>query len=104
VPAEDEEVDQREPMPGITVHRCVAEHSIWVEFAYQDQPASVEARAEHFNQYRDAILDCLANYGVEVDVDASEAMTEAELNAEFQRAGERRDTYGRCLDETGYSR
>jgi hypothetical protein len=102
VPAEAEEADSREPMPGITVHRCVAEHSIWVEFAYQLQPASVEAQDAHFDRYREAIFGCLAERGVEVDPALREVATEAELAAEFRRDPDRRDTYGLCLSDVGY--
>lgn len=100
VPAEAEEADRREPLPGVPVHRCLAEHSFWVELAYQVQPKSLEAQEAHFEQYRPAIIDCLAEQGIEVDRDLSQE----EMATEFGRDEQERNIYGRCLDETGYSR
>lgn len=96
------DADQREPLPSITVHRCVAEHSFWVERLYQLQPASLEAQEAHFEQFRDAIVECLAGYGIEVAADLSHR----ELSSQFRGGPDDEDAqiYGRCLDETGYSR
>lgn len=71
VPEDAEAAHQAEPRPGWTVHQCVAEHSFWVESAYQRQPSSVEAMEAYFDQYRDAIVACLTEHGVDVDPDGS---------------------------------
>src|SRR5690606_8792850 len=50
VPVDAEAAHQAEPRPGRTVHQCVAEHSFWVESAYQRQPSSVEAMEAYCDQ------------------------------------------------------
>lgn len=95
------EADPREPLPGYPVHRCVADHSFWVERMYQLQPVSLEAQEAHYERYRSAIVDCLAEYGVEVEPDLSYE----ELSSQFRDPDdENTQTFGRCLDESGYSR
>lgn len=39
------------------MHRCVAEHSFWVERAYQLQPSSIEAQEAYFEQFREPLLE-----------------------------------------------
>lgn len=87
VGAETEAADPVEFLPGATVHRCIAEHSLWVEFAYQNQPSSVEAKEAFWEQHRDAIVACLRAEGV--DVAGDEPMSELQqLSIEKYNAGE----------------
>jgi hypothetical protein len=53
----------------MTVHRCIAEHSVWVEAAYTNQPSSVEAKEAYWEQHRDAIVACLRAEGIDVEGD-----------------------------------
>lgn len=83
--------NQQEP----AVEKCIQQHSYYVEKAYQLQPASMEARDQHFAQYRDALIACLTGAGVAVD----QQMT----NDEIQRAiGEGMDNGVDCMAKTGY--
>lgn len=96
-----ETTDEREPLPGITVHRCVAEHSFWVERWYQLQPVSLEAAEAHYERYRSAIVECLSSQDIAVEPD----LTYEELSAQFRDPqDESFHIFGRCLDESGYSR
>lgn len=79
VGVEAEEADPAEPLPGMSVHRCIAEHSFWVEMAYQNQPSSVEAREAAWEQHRDAIVACLRDQGI--DVAGDERMSELRRTA-----------------------
>lgn len=97
-----EAADRRTPL-GYSVHRCVAEHSFWVERAYQLQPSSVEEKEAHFAEYRDAILDCLANNDIDVPDEWAEA-SRADLNEAFRGDRQKQKVYGGCLHESGYSR
>lgn len=74
VPVDAEEADGREPVPGYSAHRCVAEHSFWVERAYQLQPASIEAQEAYYEQFREPFLECLREQGIELDPDEAIAL------------------------------
>lgn len=69
VPAAAENADPREAIPGVTVHRCVVEHSYWVEIAYQVQPSSVRIKERYWEQFRDALIACYDEQGIDVEPD-----------------------------------
>lgn len=73
VPVEAEAADPVEFAPGATVHRCIALHSLSVEGAYQNQPSSLEAQESHrrslLEPHREAIVECVLQEGIEVDVE-----------------------------------
>lgn len=73
VPTEAEDADAVEFAPGATVHRCVADHSHWIEVAYQNQPSSVEAAESHqravYEPHREAIVACALEEGIDIDPD-----------------------------------
>jgi hypothetical protein len=83
--------DAQEP----AVEGCIKRHSYFVERAYQLQPASLEAKEQHFAQYRDALIDCLADAGVAVD----QQMTMDEI---LRSVGKGMDNGVDCLRDTGY--
>lgn len=55
---------------GMSVHRCLAEHSSWVEMVYQGQSSTVEAEDAHWEQFREPVVECLREQGIEIDVNA----------------------------------
>lgn len=57
---------------------CLETHSMFVEMAYQTGPAAVEAEDEHFEQYREAFVECLEDAGSRVDESASRDELEQE--------------------------
>lgn len=101
VPVEAEAADPVEFHPGMTVHRCIAEHSLSVEGAYQNQSSSVEAQEAHFRAayepHREEIVACAQREGIDVDPDA-EIM---EIVGATQDAHARGQTDVYCTDGMG---
>lgn len=59
VEADPAEMRELWPGSGVEEHRCFAEHSSWVQFAYDAQPSSTEAKEARFEPYREAVLECM---------------------------------------------
>src|SRR5690606_18596076 len=49
---------------------CRMEHSFWVEQVYFNQPQALESEREQLEQFRDPLVQRLADHGVTVDPDA----------------------------------
>ena len=65
-------------LPGMTEDQgyalgddCLKRFSYWVEQLYQLQPSSLEAMERHFDQYRDAVVQCIRTNGGTVRDDAT---------------------------------
>lgn len=65
-------------LPGMTQDQgtalgtdCLNRYSFWVEVLYQVQPSSVEAEEQYFDQYRDAVVQCIRTNGGTVRDDAT---------------------------------
>ncbi|MDV6014023.1 hypothetical protein [Haloechinothrix sp. LS1_15] len=98
VPVSAEESHPRAIGDGVTIHRCVAEHSYWIEIAYQLQPSSREVRQEYREGFREELLECYSSRGFEVDEhgDITELM-------ELGMYAYESDTIdANCLAEIGY--
>ena len=65
-------------LPGMTEDQgnalgedCLDRYSFWVEMLYQVQPSSVEAEELYFDQFRDAVVQCIRTNGGTVRDDAT---------------------------------
>ncbi|TNU73582.1 hypothetical protein FH969_10690 [Miniimonas arenae] len=77
---------------------CLAQHSLFVEQAYQLSPASIEQQEAAFGPYRDVVITCLAENGGEVRDDATMPEVLGAAADLESRSGVD------CVSESGYGR
>lgn len=55
---------------------CIMSNSLFVESLYRESPVAQEARELYFEPYRDSVVACLRDNGVEVDDDVARVVAE----------------------------